>query len=120
MKINVYGRVHVTYENGVNGPIHVRGGCVPGGTAFVMLDIEYRDLTYDVEHLIWRAIWDAEQVAIIGPIDAAAALAETLAWKDGQRDDYVGPTDADDVAAETEAFNAILADIADMKREAGQ
>lgn len=120
MKITTYGRVHVSYENGTNGHVRVRGGVVPGGAAFIMLDIEYRDLTEWVVSHIWRAVHDAGHVAIIGPMDAAQALAGDLAWKDGQVPAAPDPTDADDAAAEVEAFNEILADIARFRKENGQ
>lgn len=141
MKITTYGLVRVAYEGGRhiasrswlrpgtftpadgdhvrNGDIIIRGGVVPGGTAFIMLDIEYQDLTESVVAHIWRAVRDAGHVAIIGPMDASAALAGDLAWKDGQILD-AGPTDADDAAAEFEAYNALLADIARFREEAGE
>jgi hypothetical protein len=128
VNITTYGLVRVSYEHGrqsisdrsgTGGDVIVRGGVVPGGTAFILLDIEYRDLTYDVEHLIWRAVYDAAHVAIVGPIDASHALAETLAWKDGQLEGQGGTTDAEDAAAEVEAFNVILGDIATFREEFG-
>lgn len=142
MKITTYGRVHVTYEGGRhpasrawlrpgtftpadadhvgNGDIIIRGGVVPGGTAFIMLDIEYRDLNEWVVSHIWRAVHDAAHVAIIGPMDAAQALAGDLAWKDGQVPADPDPTDADDAASEAEAYGEILADIARFRKENGQ
>lgn len=116
MKITTYDLIKVT-NNG--DTIHVNGGADHGGTAMLILEISYRHLTFDVLHLIWRAVWAAEHVAIIGPADVKHETAEYLAEQAGQLTG-TGPTDADDAIAEAEAYGEILADIARFRKENGQ
>jgi hypothetical protein len=116
VKITTYDLIKVTQAN---GNIHVDGGADHGGTAMLILEISYRHLTFDVLHLIWRAVWAAEHVAIIGPADVKHETAEYLAEQAGQLTG-TGPTDADDAIAEAEAYGEILADIARFRKENGQ
>ncbi|MDA8372452.1 MAG: hypothetical protein M0026_21710 [Nocardiopsaceae bacterium] len=117
MKITGYDLIKVTKDH--HGHVHVHGATDHGGTAFILLDVEYRHLTFEVLHLIWRAAWAAGHVAIIGLADAQHEVSRYLAERAGQLTD-TGPTDADDAAAEAEAYGEILADIARFREETGQ
>ena len=116
MKITRYDLVRVTRDE--YDTVTVRGAVVPGGTAFVLLDIEYRHLSFDVVNLIWRAVYGADHVAIIGAADVSHVLGEDLAIKAGQAVREPGPTEADDAADEVAAFDTTLADIAALRARA--
>ncbi|GAB3995303.1 hypothetical protein GCM10029992_12200 [Glycomyces albus] len=116
MKITGYDLVRVTRAG---DSVHVRGAADDGNAAFILADIEYRHLTFEVQRLIWRAVWSAERVAVVAFADVRHAIEVDLAERSGQLE-AVERTDADDAAAEAEAFNGILADLATIRQEAGQ
>lgn len=117
MKITGYDLIKVTEDR---GHVHVRGAVADhGGTAFILLDVEYRHLNFEVLHLIWRSVWAAGHVAIIGLVDAQHEVSRYLAERAGQLS-AVEPTDADDAAETVEAYNEILAEIDAIRAEAGQ
>lgn len=116
MKITQYDLVRVTRDD--CDTVTVLGAVVPGGTAFVLLDIEYRHLSFDVVNLIWRAVYGADHVAIVGAADVSHTLGEDLAVKAGQSVRDPGPTEADDAAVEVAALDTTLADIAALRSRA--
>lgn len=117
MKITGYDLVKVTEDQGA---VSVRGAVAePGGRAFILADIDHRHLTFEVQHHIWRAVWAAGHVAVVAYADVRHEIEADLAERSGQLS-AVDPTDADDAAAETEAFNEILTDIARFRKENGQ